>query len=214
MRSVRLAARLPGLVLILVLVAAGGWLLVRMGMGPQIGIPSLGGERLQLPPADGVPYFLQGDSRWASDTVGGSEERISRVGCTLCCVSMAFTQLGFAVNPGELNRELKLRDGYTSQGWLIWDVAARIAPAHLTLRVPARPSFEAIDAALSQGGLVITKILLHDAVPHWVLIVGKTGDRYLIKDPLDSKRRILPLDERTSRIQAIRIVGRIPLGPA
>ena len=41
-------------------------------------------------------------------------------------------------------------------------------------------------------------------VPHWVLIVGKDGREYLVKDPLDSSKTVTRLSMRSEKIEAIR----------
>ena len=81
-------------------------------------IPSHGGSDMQIVlPAPS--HFLQQDIRWADEEIGGSNEKIRYVGCTLCSLSMALNGLGEDTNPKGLNQLLKEHGGYTSRGWLV-----------------------------------------------------------------------------------------------
>jgi hypothetical protein len=119
---------------------------------------------------------------------------------------MAFSQLGFPIDPKTLNAELKKRDGYTRSGWLKWPVAAGIARGAIAIELPEKPSHAAIEAALRAGNPVIARILLWDTYTHWVLIVGKEGSEYLVKDPLCQAETIEKLSTLSKNILAIRIV--------
>ena len=154
------------------------------------------------------PYYLQINESWANDTVGGSQEPLSAVGCTVCCVSMAFTQCGQQIDPGILNAKLNANGRYTERGWLIWSVASAVVDKGLKIDVASRPSHDLIDSSLRQGDPVVAKILLWKSVPHWVLIVGKDKHEYLVKNPLDEQKRIQDLSSLSDRIQSIRIVKR------
>jgi ABC-type bacteriocin/lantibiotic exporter with double-glycine peptidase domain len=154
------------------------------------------------------PYYLQTDPAWKDETVGGSKEPLSDVGCTVCCVSMAFSQLGTATDPKILNAELKSQNGYTRLGLLKWDVAATASKGAIVFDLPRRPSHATIDAAIQSGNPVIAKLLLWESIPHWVLIVGKEGDEYLVKNPLCQERTVQKLSTLSKTIQSIRIVKR------
>ena len=45
-------------------------------------------------------------------------------------------------------------------------------------------------------------------IPHWVLIVGKEGDDYLMRDPLDETKTVKRLSEYESKIYAMRTLKR------
>ena len=146
-------------------------------------IPPRGGESLVVAAIPTVDY-LQRDSRWADETVGGSRESLARVGCTVCSLAMALDHYGVKVTPKELNDYLKRNDGYTARGWLKWDSVSKVSEGKVTLDYIGEPSFERIDAALKNHQPVIAKVFINRVVPHWVLIVGKQDTEYLIRDPL------------------------------
>lgn len=169
-------------------------------------IPSAGGAALDLPPSPGAAYFLQYDSRWGSDAIGGSGESLSAVGCAVCAVAMACSQLGFDVTPGELNAQLVQASGYTDQGLLIWDCVETATEGHVRIRVARRPSHVDLDKALQAGHVPVVKFYLAGGAPHWVPVVGKTGTEYLVKDSLDAQQRTAPLSEKTATIHSVRYV--------
>ena len=157
-------------------------------------IPSRGGEPADIPSLPDQPTFLQVDPAWMNDTVGGSGETISAVGCTLCCLSMAFCQAGYPTNPQRLNTDLKERDGYTREGWLKWEVAEKIAGKGVRIEVVRRPSHAKIDTALRAGHPVVARIRLWDSLPHWVLIGGKK------KRGIPSQKPSLPRSQLSSPV--------------
>jgi hypothetical protein len=193
-------------VLALAIITIGGLLSYRALSPLPTGTPSIGGSSMVLTNIAVEPFYFQGDARWGKDPIGGSAETLSAVGCTVASLSMAATQLGVPMNPGQLNAKLKEADGYTDRGWLKWDVASMVLGDSVDIDVPRRPSHRQIDAALKAGDLVIAKVLLWGSVPHWVLIVGKDGAEYLIKNPLATEGRIQVLSELSETIEAIRIV--------
>lgn len=158
------------------------------------------------------PFYLQRDSRWENEAVGGSGQPIGAVGCTLCSVSMAFTHLGVAVTPKEFNDYLKTHSGYNEKGMLVWGSAATFSKGKIAFEIPGKPSFEAIDNALRSGQLVVVKVLLYGTVAHWVLIVGKDGEEYLVKNPLNDAFTLEKLSSLSGRIESIRIVKQVTGG--
>ena len=119
---------------------------------------------------------------------------------------MAMTHLGNPVNPKQLNLQLKQHGGYNRQGWLKWHVASQVTTNHILFDMPERPSHQAIDDALRSGWPVLAKIQLWNSVPHWVLILGKDGDEYLVKNPLCLEKSVQRLSELTDNIHAVRVV--------
>jgi hypothetical protein len=132
---------------------------------------------------------------------------MAAAGCTVTCVAMALSSLGYETNPLQLCRDLKGRAGFTDQGYLIWSAIGSVTNGGTRVEFPEL-THEAIDTALKQERLVISKIMLGGTIPHWVLIVGKEGPDYLIVDPLNGERTLLKLSERSTRIYAVRILRR------
>ncbi|MHC4388581.1 MAG: cysteine peptidase family C39 domain-containing protein [Planctomycetota bacterium] len=150
--------------------------------------------------------YLQTDPRWADDRIGGSGEKMSAVGCTVCCICMALEHCGFEVDPGHLNELLKANNGYTRRGWVKWYTLSKLTANKISIELPAKPSFDLIDSTLRDGHTVIAKIFIRQKIPHWVLIVEKDGDEYLIKDPLGNGKTLEKLSKYKSDIHSIRML--------
>lgn len=144
-------------------------------------VPVRGGEHFSVRLE--VPDFDQDDPAWAAASIGGSRESIAEVGCALCSAAMVSTWLGAPITPAELNRQLISARGYTSRGWLRWQAVADVSRGHLRLTYAGAPDHGRIDAGLRVGVPSIIK-LAQRAQAHWVVVVGKDGDDYLINDPL------------------------------
>jgi hypothetical protein len=194
-----------GALLLCVLVPVLAFVWLRRINPPDYSISATGGEILVSTNAPITPYHLQADEQWAGVLLGGSGERFADVGCTVCCVSMAFTHLGFPISPKELNAELIMLDGYTDRGWLKWHAASAVTRGTITFTIPKHPTHALIDDAIKAKQPVIAKVLLWESMPHWVLIVGKDQNEYLIKNPLHQDRTLQKLSEISSRIHSVRI---------
>ncbi len=163
-------------------------------------------ETAPLPrPATG-PFHLQTDPRWANERLGGSGEPLRQVGCTLCCLSMALSHLGMPLDPAQLNRRLKEVDGFTRRGWVKWDAIRQISEGRIHVVIPRDPTHREIDTALAEGHPVLVKVIVPSGFQHWVLLVGRDGGEYLMKDPLGDGRTLRPLSSIDSDILAVRVV--------
>lgn len=156
----------------------------------------VGGERI----------YRQGDPAWASEKIGGSGERLAAVGCTVCCLSMALAVHDIALNPSELNRQLKAADGYTYRGWVKWAAVESVAKEKVRIDLPGNPTHNVVNGALAKGDPVLVKVRLASGIQHWVLLVGREGNEYLMKDPLGDGKGLAPLSQIGSDILAVRIV--------
>jgi hypothetical protein len=173
------------------------------GASAEKPIPAAGGEPLQLAVLRTL-HFQQTDPRWAKQQIGGSGETLSKVGCTICCVAMVLNHHGVSTTPEDLNEALKRADGYTAQGLLKWDSIFRITQGKIRPSYIGPADAEKIDSALKNGHPVIAKVMLRNVIQHWVLIVGKEGSEYLVRDPL--KNELTKLSTVSSKIHAIRIL--------
>jgi len=200
--SVRKRVLIVSLLLLLGFAGLWGWRNLRER---AIAIPPRGGKSLMVS-AISTANYLQRDSRWADDTLGGTLETIARAGCTVCSLAMALDYYGVKVTPKELNDFLKRNDGYTTRGWLKWDSVSKISKGNVTLDYIGEPSFRKIDAALKSNQPVIGKVFINRVVPHWVLIVGKEETEYLIRDPLGDGESLRRLSHYGSDLYAIRVL--------
>jgi hypothetical protein len=122
---------------------------------------------------------------------------------------MALAEHGIALNPSELNRQLKANDGYTERGWIKWDAVEKISSGKVRIDSPSQPTNQTIDSALSAGFPVIVKFMLRPEVYHWVLLVGSDKEGYLMKDPLGDGTKIDSFASLNREILSVRIVGKL-----
>jgi hypothetical protein len=160
-------------------------------------------HRLEL----AVPSFRQGDQKWSDDPLGGVEENgsMGSAGCAVAAVAMVFQSYGINVNPQQLNWFLTDTGGYTEQGWLYWERACWWAPDRVRHVYEDLPSYDLIDSNLARGNPVIVRVRFPSGVTHFVVIAGKEGFDYLIRDPgAGAKKGLYPLRELGSDIEALR----------
>ena len=197
----------PVVVIVLVLVLVGGGAAVyvdwtwKRKLSPRGGRPFL--TRVELP----VPSFRQGDDKWRDDPLGGVPENgtIGGEGCAVASAAMVFKFYGIDVDPQQLNWFLTATDGYTEQGWLYWDRAAWFAPDRVRHVYEDLPSYQLIDSNIAHGNPVIVRVRLGSGITHFVVIAGKDGFDYLVRDPgAGSAKGLYPLRELGSDIEALR----------
>ena len=131
------------------------------------------------------------------------------VGCAVASAAMVLASYGIDTDPGRLNRFLTLLDGgYTPQGWVYWEKAAEIDSALTAGLLPHyedKPSHFLIDWNLLRGNPVIVRLRYPNGVTHFLVICGKRGFDYLVRDPgSEGVRGVYPLKDFGSPIEALR----------
>lgn len=164
-----------------------------------------------------VPGFRQDDPQWAGETIGGSGEALSEVGCALSSAAMVATFLGVPMTPQSLNARLKQRDGYTRRGWLRWQAVADASAGVLRLTWAGGADHDRLDATLRSGVPVIVRVPPSASSPsgatgHWLVVVGKRGADYLVNDPQRTHAAPLVLADVATEIRAMRVFRAAPPG--
>jgi hypothetical protein len=160
-------------------------------------------HRVELP----VPSFRQSDERWSDDPLGGVPDNgtLGGQGCAVAAAAMVFKFYGIETDPQQLNWFLTAVDGYTDHGWLYWDRAAWWAPDRVRHVYEDLPSYQLIDSNLAHGNPVIVRVRLANGITHFVVIAGKDGFDYLVRDPGGGAAKgFYPLRELNSAIEALR----------
>jgi Peptidase_C39 like family len=195
----------PVVIIVFVLFGAGAAVYVdwtwKRKLSPRGGRPFL--TRVELP----VPSFQQGDDKWRDDPLGGVPENgtLGGEGCAVAAAAMVFKFYGIDVDPQQLNWFLTATGGYTDQGWLYWDRAAWFAPDRVRHVYEDLPSYQLIDSNIAHGNPVIVRVRLASGITHFVVIAGKDGFDYLVRDPgAGSAKGFYPLRELGSDIEALR----------
>jgi len=123
---------------------------------------------------------------------------------------MVLASYGIDTDPGRLNQYLTGHEGYTPQGWLYWEKAAEFVPGRCEKAYEDDPSFARIDWNLLRGNPVIVRIRFPSGLTHFVVIAGKVGFEYLIRDPgAGAERGMYPLSEIAPEIEALRYYRRL-----
>jgi len=174
-------------------------------------------EKRPLPPSGGLfipgeilipgPHFLQSDPAWGGDLLGPTGDSLASVGCAVASAAMVLAGYGTDTDPGRLNAFLQSRTGgYTPQGWLYWEIAAEASPGlRLLPHYEDAPSFFLIDSNLLRGNPVIIRLRYPGGTTHFMVIAGKRGFDYLVRDPGSAGARgVYALRDYGGPIEALR----------
>jgi hypothetical protein len=165
-------------------------------------IPSVGGKffahRVEIP----VPAFAQDDPRWSNVQLGPSTDTLGDEGCAVTSAAMVAAFYGIKTDPQQLNALLTIKGAFSSDGLISWERVPAIAPDRLALAYNGAPSYDLIDSNLLAGNPVIVVIPLPGGAYYFVVVVGKQGHNYLIRDPAASGKEY-PLWHRTDRINGL-----------
>jgi hypothetical protein len=200
------ARRIFLIIAILACVAGALWIWDWMAKRP---LPMSGG--LYFPVAVEIlgPHFLQGDTRWGEDSLAETADSLADVGCAVASAAMALASRGVDTDPGRLNAFLQnTPGGYTPEGWIYWEKAAEVDPKRVATLLPHyedAPSHFLIDWNLLRGNPVIARVRYPSGITHFVVICGKQGFDYLVRDPGEEGRAGLTLlSDFPAPIEALR----------
>lgn len=185
------------LIVLFLLIIAWFWKRPISGVG---GFPIFG--RIEIP----VPLFSQADFRWGRERLGYSEdETLASAGCAVSSAAMVLASYGVVITPKLLNEYLIAHDGYEGTSWIKWEVAADYPPSAAEHRYEDLPSYGLIDWNLFCGNPVIVRIRRPSGNTHFVVIIGKEGFNYLIRDPgFKGNQGVYPFSQLGSPIKALR----------
>jgi len=173
-------------------------------MAPRV-IPASGGIYFARVVMLDVPSFRQGDPRWNGDDLGDTHYTMGESGCAVTSAAMVLKSYGIDTDPQRLNAYLTAHHGYVGDGFLVWETAADLGNGTLEKAYEDLPSYWLIDWQLIRGNPVIVRIHFPNGRTHFVVIAGKRGFDYLIRDPgAGWNRGLYPLREIVPRIDALR----------
>lgn len=160
-----------------------------------------------------VPQFFQGDPEWGDDHLGKTLGTLATQGCAVSTASMLLGYYGMDIDPKRLNHFLIDHHGYEGKAWLKWESAAEYCPKLVEKAYEDLPSYALIDWNLLRGNPVIVRIRRTDGITHFVLIVGKRGLNYLIRDPAGfgspNAGTLYPLADLAVPVEALRFYRRL-----
>jgi hypothetical protein len=189
---------------------AGGWWM-RTWTTKTSALPASGGLYFPRTILHDVPHFAQADDRWAGDLLGPTPDSLGATGCAVAAAAMVLASYGADLDPGALNRFLQEQSGYTERGWIYWEKAAEFPPVLAEHIYEDDASHFLIDWNLLRGNPVIVRLRFPDGITHFVVIVGKQGYEYLVRDPGPRyEDGIYHLSEFGSPIEALRFYRQLP----
>lgn len=159
-----------------------------------------------------VPPFQQSDPRWNFELLGPTYDTVGQKGCAITSAAMVLAAYGVDIDPQRMNHYLTNHHGYTDNGWVYWEKAAEVAPyGQVEKAYEDLPTYALIDQNLLAGNPVIIRLTLPNGHPHFVVVVGKEGWDYLVRDPARlPSSAVYPLKELTARIEGLRFFRVVP----
>lgn len=137
-----------------------------------------------------VQPLSQQDPRWKNILLGNDKtSTIGTFGCLVTCLTMVGNAYGANETPASLNDKMKSAGGF--QGGLVIPAVlpAVVSQVHFNrfqlCENPPAPLSD-IEATLASGGQVIVEVDYSPAAglqSHWVILLGKSGNDYVIQDP-------------------------------
>ncbi|MFM8682754.1 MAG: C39 family peptidase [Chthoniobacterales bacterium] len=198
------------IVVALVALGTGAWW-VRGWSQKSSPLPASGGLWFPVTVLNDVPHFAQNDPRWAEDNLGHTPSNLGQEGCAVASAAMVLASYGADLDPGRLNKHLQANEGYTERGWLYWEKASTYPPVLAEHIYEDDASHFLIDWNLLRGNPVIVRLRYPSGITHFVVIVGKSGHEYLIRDPgAGYERGLYFLSEFGSPIEALRFYKKLP----
>ena len=97
--------------------------------------------------------------------------------------AMVMKFYGIDTDPGRLNVFLRENGGYDEDNDLRWEGPTALAPDRVRHVYEDLPSYYLMDSNLLRGNPVIVRLRLPSGITHFVVVMGKQGFDYLIRDP-------------------------------
>jgi peptidoglycan hydrolase CwlO-like protein len=144
-------------------------------------------------------YYNQRDSLWGNMGMGGSSYSVAEYGCLVSSVSMVASHYGRSIKPSDI---ASLPSAFVpGTGYLLWSFSVNGISVQLT-----GPSKSILDSELSAGRPVIAG--LYGGPDHFIVILRKEGDSYIMHDPFMENGSNRPLTDKYSfsDITSLRLV--------
>ncbi len=142
-------------------------------------------------------YYNQRDSLWGNIGLGGSSYSVAGYGCLVTSISMVASHYNRDIKP----IDIAVNSDYFVPGMGDLYHSAKGMPFSLTWA-----SKDGLDSELSKGPVIVG---LYSGPDHFIVILRKEGDNYIIHDPFQENGFNKPLTENysTSAISSLRLVS-------
>lgn len=144
-------------------------------------------------------YYNQRDSQWGNIGLGGSSYSVAEYGCLVTSISMLASHYGKNIKPVDI--ALVPSAFVPGTGYLYWNFSVNGINVNIT-----RGSKDALDSELAAGRPVIAG--LFSGPDHFIVILRKEGDSYIMHDPFLENGSARPLTDKykVSDITTLRFV--------
>lgn len=145
-------------------------------------------------------YYNQRDSQWGNIGLGGSSYSMASYGCLVSSVSMVASHFGKNIKPGDI--AVNTSAFVPATGYLYWSFS--VAGVNISI---ASTSKSNLDSELAKGRPVIAG--LYGGPDHFIVILRKEGDKYIMHDPFLENGSNRPLTDKykVSDISSLRLVN-------
>lgn len=145
-------------------------------------------------------YYNQRDSQWGNIGMGGSSYTMANYGCLVTSVSMVASHFGKNFKPGDVAVSADAfvpGTGYLYHSFSVNGISVSISTANKSI----------LDSELSAGRPVIAG--LFSGPDHFIVILRKDGDKYIMNDPFLENGFEKPLTDKykVSDITSLRLVS-------
>lgn len=138
-----------------------------------------------------LKHFSQRDSVWGNEQLGGcAEETIHSAGCAVSAIAMVVDYFDKDTNPSSYNSFAieNFEQGYIDGCYVRWNIVQNYNEKMVLKGVYFNEfNTHRLDYELSLGNPVIIGFnsVPYTNIPHWVVVVDKTENDYVIYDPWD-----------------------------
>jgi hypothetical protein len=140
-----------------------------------------------------MELLQQTDTRWSKNIIGQSGFSIGGSGCVLTSLCNAANLQGYDWTPDDLNRALYSQNGLTDNGYVIWDIAAKL------LKCNIKPFYNGeIDFNNRKESYIChyqNRTSNGKLIGHFTNLLGRQGGYYIIFDVYDGKTLVKPVKD-------------------
>jgi hypothetical protein len=153
-------------------------------------------ELVPSQPSEGlldVKFFSQKDPVWSGDYLDNSRFKIGNSGCALTSLAMVAEYFGYDTDPGRLNTSLATAGGIDTEGIICdWSKVEEASNEKVKWIGSVPASWNRIDQELNEGYPVICSVTRPGWLRylHFIVFIGKVGNKYYFLDPLDEAKSI------------------------
>lgn len=133
-----------------------------------------------------IPFYRQIWEPWGKQYTGFSNDQIEMTGCALTSFAMLLKYYGVDTDPGRLNDWLKTNGGYQGSSSIIWSKVSELTDWKVNyggiINYDNGANLDYINSLLDSGFPIMARVN-YLGTNHYILISGRSGDKYYINDP-------------------------------